>query len=306
MPGADHAGVTPSLTRRPWCSGPPRWEHWSESTNTVRPGPHREQAEVAELASGGPPLRQLGQRAEILPADRGQVPDRFGVARSGPEPHRQVTAEIAADGGGGEPACRQRDAAAAPPGLPGEQRAGEQQGRAGLGDRVHQPDPLLMECAAPTSRPGRWRRREAPPPRPPRSAWPTPARPRAPPGPRPRPPSQSSSTAEVQQPIGSRTRAGWAGWPNGTPCSRSTALLGGSARTTALERARTGPSRAVARSMRSANGLSSRPPRRSRRRLPPCGRPVRPRAPAPAGRPPARRRASARRGRCRPPRARRG
>ena len=73
---------------------------------------------------------------------------------------------------------------------------------------------------------------------------------------RPRPPSQSSSTAEVQQPMGSRTAAGWAGWPNGTPCSRSTARLGGRARTTALETARTGPSRAVARSMRSASGLS--------------------------------------------------
>ena len=144
MPGADHAGVIPvdhqtALVQRPAQVGALVREHVDGLA-----GPYREQAEVAELASGGPPVGQFGQRAEILPADRGQVPDRLGVARSGPQPHRQVTAEIAADGGGGEPARRQRGAAAAPPGRPGEQRAREQQGRAGLGDRVHQPDPLLM------------------------------------------------------------------------------------------------------------------------------------------------------------------
>jgi hypothetical protein len=46
------------------------------------------------------------------------------------------------------------------------------------------------------------------------------------------PRNASSRTAEVQQPSGSRTSAGWAGWPNGTPCRASVLAPAGSARTT--------------------------------------------------------------------------
>jgi hypothetical protein len=69
---------------------------------------------------------------------------------------------------------------------------------------------------------------------------------------RPVPPNKSSSTAEVQQPSGSWTSAGCAGWPNGTPCSASVRDPAGSARTTVSDSLRTKGSSARARSMRSA------------------------------------------------------
>ena len=79
------------------------------------------------------------------------------------------------------------------------------------------------------------------------------------------PRNRSSSTAEVQQPSGSRTSAGCAGWPNGTPCSASVRGPAGSARTTESDRPRTTGSRAWARSMRSASaaGRDSRAPLRA-------------------------------------------
>ena len=66
------------------------------------------------------------------------------------------------------------------------------------------------------------------------------------------PRNRSSSAAEVQQPSGSRTSAGCAGWPNGTPCRASVRGPAGSARTTESERPWITGSRACARSMRSA------------------------------------------------------
>ena len=50
------------------------------------------------------------------------------------------------------------------------------------------------------------------------------------------PRNRSSRTAEVQQPSGSRTSAGCAGWPNGTPCKASVRGPAGSARTTESDR----------------------------------------------------------------------
>ena len=81
------------------------------------------------------------------------------------------------------------------------------------------------------------------------------------------PRNRSSRTAEVQQPRGSRTSAGWAGWPNGTPCRASVRAPAGSARTTVSERLCTTGSRACARSMRSARAvdLDSREALRARR-----------------------------------------
>ena len=78
------------------------------------------------------------------------------------------------------------------------------------------------------------------------------------------PRNRSRSTAEVQQPSGSRTSAGCAGWPNGTPCSASVRGPAGSARTTESDRPWTTGSRAWARSMRSASaaGRDSRAPLR--------------------------------------------
>ena len=66
------------------------------------------------------------------------------------------------------------------------------------------------------------------------------------------PGNRSSRAADVQQPSGSRTSAGCAGWPNGTPCSASARGPAGSARTTPSDSERTAPSRAGDRSMRSA------------------------------------------------------
>jgi hypothetical protein len=79
------------------------------------------------------------------------------------------------------------------------------------------------------------------------------------------PRNRSRSTAEVQQPSGSRTSAGCAGWPNGTPCSASVRGPAGSARTTESDRPWMTGSRACARSMRSASaaGRASRAPLRA-------------------------------------------
>jgi hypothetical protein len=49
------------------------------------------------------------------------------------------------------------------------------------------------------------------------------------------PGNASSRTADVQQPSGSRTSAGWTGWPNGTPCSASVRAPVGSTLTTASD-----------------------------------------------------------------------
>jgi len=66
------------------------------------------------------------------------------------------------------------------------------------------------------------------------------------------PRNRSSSTADVQQPSGSRTSAGWAGCPNGTPCSASVRAPAGSALTTLSDSPRTAGSSTCARSTRSA------------------------------------------------------
>jgi|GEM_PF-4059615 hypothetical protein len=50
------------------------------------------------------------------------------------------------------------------------------------------------------------------------------------------PGSDSSRTADIQQPNGSRTSAGWAGWPNGTPCRASVLVPAGNALTTVSHR----------------------------------------------------------------------
>ncbi len=72
------------------------------------------------------------------------------------------------------------------------------------------------------------------------------------------PRNRSSRTAEVQQPSGSRTSAGWAGWPNGTPCSASVLGPVGRARTTPADSRRTTGSSACACSTRSARAAGFR------------------------------------------------
>jgi hypothetical protein len=52
----------------------------------------RHQAQVPELAAGGPPVGELAQRAEVMPAERRQVLDRLGVAGAGAEAQREVAA----------------------------------------------------------------------------------------------------------------------------------------------------------------------------------------------------------------------
>jgi len=69
---------------------------------------------------------------------------------------------------------------------------------------------------------------------------------------RPVPWNRSSRTADVQQPSGSRTSAGCAGWPNGTPCRASVHDPVGSTRTAVSDSLRTTGSSTWARSMRPA------------------------------------------------------
>ena len=70
--------------------------------------------------------------------------------------------------------------------------------------------------------------------------------------------NRSSRTAEVQQPSGSRTSAGCAGWPNGTPCSASVLDPAGRARTTPSDSLRMTGSSACACSTRSATAAGLR------------------------------------------------
>jgi hypothetical protein len=85
-----------------------------------------QQAEVAELAAGGPPVGKLVQRAQVMPAEGGEVVDRLGVAGPGAEPQRQMAAQVGADGGDRQPAGGQQLAVAVPSGRPGQQRGAEQ------------------------------------------------------------------------------------------------------------------------------------------------------------------------------------
>ena len=77
---------------------------------------------------------------------------------------------------------------------------------------------------------------------------------------------------EVQQPSGSRTSAGCAGWPNGTPCSASVRGPAG-ARNHGIGQAVDDGIQGVGRSMRSASaaGRDSRAPLRCLPRAGSCG-----------------------------------
>ncbi len=124
--------------------------------------PVHEQGQVAELAPDRAPVGQFSQRAQVVPAESGQVADLIGVAGARAEPERQVPAEVGADGGHGEPGRGQRPAVASPAAGPSGQRAEEQRGRAGLADGVHQADPLLVPVQRrPVGQPGGRRGRGA-------------------------------------------------------------------------------------------------------------------------------------------------
>ena len=75
----------------------------------------------------------------------------------------------------------------------------------------------------------------------------------------------SSRAAEAQHPMGSRTSGGWAGWPSGTPCSRSAAPRRRSAPRTAPASAVVARSRTLAFSIRSASATGRGSAPRSRR-----------------------------------------
>ncbi len=121
----------------------------------VRPAPEHEQAQVAELAADRPAVGQVVDRAHVMPAQPGQVADGLGVVGPGPEPQGQVPAQVAADRGRGQAAGRQRLADLDEAGDPGDQRGGEQGGRAGPGGGVYQPDPLLVPVQrGPVGQPG--------------------------------------------------------------------------------------------------------------------------------------------------------
>jgi len=90
-----------------------------------------------------------------VPPEPGQVADLLGVAGARAQPQRQVPAQVGPGGGHGQPAAGQHPAVPVPPADPGGQRAEEQRGRAGLADRVHQPDPLLVAVQRrPVGQPG--------------------------------------------------------------------------------------------------------------------------------------------------------
>ena len=67
----------------------------------------RHQAQVAELAPREPPVGKFAQRAQVVPAQAGEVLDGLGVTGARAEPERQVPAKVGADGGEREPAYRQ-------------------------------------------------------------------------------------------------------------------------------------------------------------------------------------------------------
>ena len=64
------------------------------------------QAQVSELSARGAPVRQFVQRAQVVPAEAGEVVDRLGVTGAGAKPQREVAAQIGADGGDREAAGR--------------------------------------------------------------------------------------------------------------------------------------------------------------------------------------------------------
>ena len=106
--------------------------------------PQRQQAQVAELAAGEVPVRQVIQRAQVVPAEAGEVIDVLRVADPGTEPKRQVSSQVGAGARQHEPARRQHLAVAVPTGEPGDQRGAEQRRGASLGNHVHEADALLV------------------------------------------------------------------------------------------------------------------------------------------------------------------
>ena len=54
---------------------------------------HGEQAQVTELPADRPSFWQFGERAQVVPAERGEVTDGLGVARPRAKPQREVAAQ---------------------------------------------------------------------------------------------------------------------------------------------------------------------------------------------------------------------
>ena len=110
----------------------------------LAPVPDHDQGQVTEPPRDRPALRQVADLAQVVPAERGQVGDRLGVAGARAHREGQVPAEEPARGGRGQPAQGKRPAAGGPAGHPGQQRPGEQDRGARPGRGVHQAYPLLL------------------------------------------------------------------------------------------------------------------------------------------------------------------
>ncbi len=90
------------------------------------------------------PVGQFADGTQVVPAQPGQMADRFRATRPGAEPERQVPAQVGPGTSHGEPGEGQQPARSAQPAGPRRQRAEEQHGRAGLARGVRQADPLLV------------------------------------------------------------------------------------------------------------------------------------------------------------------
>ncbi len=117
--------------------------------------PVHQQGQVAELPADQAPVGQVADGAQVMPAQPGQVADRFRVTGAGGKPERQVPAQVRSGASHGEPGEGQQPAVPAQPSGPRRQRAEEQRGRTGLAGRVRQADPLLVAVQRrPVGQPG--------------------------------------------------------------------------------------------------------------------------------------------------------
>jgi hypothetical protein len=140
MPGARHHGSgKPALVQRAAEVRAVVGEH----LDVVAPAQYRH-GQVSELSAHQASLRKLVGWAQVLPAQRGQVANRLGVADACAQAQRQMTAQVGAGHQHAEPGAGGRLALTVPPHRAERERGGKDQGRAALGDRVHETHPLLM------------------------------------------------------------------------------------------------------------------------------------------------------------------
>ncbi len=143
----------------PWAADAPVTAHTDQSAlvqwpaevrATIGDGADRrafsqyQDADVPELPAHRPAIGQLVERAQVVPAEGGEVCNGLGVIGPRGQVERQMAAQVPAEACDREAGERKRLAAALAAGRPGDQRRAEECGGRRVGGGVRDADTLLF------------------------------------------------------------------------------------------------------------------------------------------------------------------